>query len=124
MMQSCEFFPPNGGSNDGGCGNNHCKVTPVTMTMTTTLDANADANAPWQQQQQQLLQQQQRNGKGWGVSTSKDVRGASIGCVGGKQRPDNGGNDNCGSIPTAGECGGDPGGAALPPLLSPFPPAR
>jgi hypothetical protein len=95
------------------------------MMTTTTLDADANANAPWQlQQQQQLLQQQWRNGKRWGVSMSKDVRSASVGCVGGKQRPDNGGNDNHGGIvPAAGECSGDPGGAALPPLLPPSPPA-
>jgi hypothetical protein len=56
---------------------------------------------------------------------SKDVRGASVGCVGGQQRPGNGGNDDRGSIvPVAGECSGDPDGAALPPLLPPFPPAR
>ncbi len=56
---------------------------------------------------------------------SKDVRGASIGCVGRKQRPGNGSNDDRGGIvPAAGECGGDPDGAALPPLLPPFPLAR
>jgi hypothetical protein len=37
--------PPNGGGNCGGCGNNHCKVTAVTMTTTMTADANADADA-------------------------------------------------------------------------------
>jgi hypothetical protein len=89
------------------------------------VDANADADAPWQlqQQQQQLPQQLRRNSKRWGVSTSKDVSGASVGCVGGKQRPENGGNDDRSSIiPTAGECGGDPSEAALPPLLPPLPP--
>jgi hypothetical protein len=55
--------------------------------------------------------------------TSKDVRSASIGCVGGKQRPGNGGDDDRGGIvPATGECGGDPDGAALPPLLPPLPP--
>ncbi len=87
-------------------------------------DADADADAPRQlQQQQQLLQQQQRNGKKWGVSMSKDVRGTGVGCVGRKQRPGNGGdNDRGGIVPAAGKCGGDPDGAALPPLLPPFPP--
>ncbi len=87
-------------------------------------DADADANAPRQLQlQQQLPQQQRRNSKRWGVSTSKDVRGTGIGCVGGKQRPGNGGKDDCGSIiPAAAKCGGDPGRAAVPPLLPPFPP--
>ena len=57
--------------------------------------------------------------------TSKDVRRAGIGCVGGKQRPGNGGDNDCsGIIPAAGECGGDPNGAALPPLLPPVPPPR
>ncbi len=57
--------------------------------------------------------------------TSKNVRGTGVGCVGGKQRPGNGGdNDRGGIVPTAGECGGDPGGVALPPLLPPFPLAR
>ncbi len=95
------------------------------MMTTTTADADADANAPWQQQQQQQLPQQQRcNGKRWGVLTSKDICGAGVGCVGGRQRPSNGGNDNRrGIVPAAGECGGDPGGVALPPLLPPFPPA-
>ena len=55
---------------------------------------------------------------------SKDVRGAGVGCVGGKQRPGNSVNDDRGGIvPAAGKCGGDPGGVALPPLLPPFPPA-
>jgi hypothetical protein len=95
------------------------------MTTTMTADADADANAPRQlQQQQQLPQQQWHNDKRWGVSTSKDVLGTGVGCVGGKQRPGNGGNDDhSGIVPAAGECGGDPGGAALPPLLPPFPPA-
>ncbi len=98
----------------------------MTMMTTTTADANADADAPWQlQQQQQLPPQQRRNGKRWGVSTSKDVRGTSVGCVGGKQRPGNGVDDNRGGIiPMAGKCGGDPSGAALPLLLPPFSPAR
>ncbi len=89
-------------------------------------DADADADAPRQlQQQQQLPQQQRRNSKRWGVSTSKDVCGAGVGCAGGKQRSGNGGNNDCGGIvPAAGECGGDPDGAALPPLLPPFPPTR
>jgi hypothetical protein len=66
-----------------------------------------------------------RNGKRWGVSTSKDVHGAGVGCVGGKQRPGNGGDDDHGGIvPAAGECDGDPDGVALPPLLPPFPPAQ
>ncbi len=119
--------PPEGGGNGGGCGNNHRKVTVVTMTTTMTADTNADANAPWQlQQQQQLPQQQRRNGKRWGVLTSKGVRGAGVSCVSGKQRPGNGGNnDSNGVVSAAGKCGGDPGrAAALPPLLSPFPPAR
>ncbi len=96
------------------------------MTMTTRADADAHADAPRQQQQQQQLPQQQRhNGNRWGVSTSKDICGAGVGCVSEKQRPSNGGNDDCSSIvPTAGECGGDPGGAVLPPLLLPFPPVR
>ncbi len=56
--------------------------------------------------------------------TSKDIRGAGVGHVGGKQRIGNGGDDNHGGIvPTAGECGGDPDGVALPPLLPSFPPA-
>jgi hypothetical protein len=82
------------------------------MMTATTADANADADAPWQlQKQQQLPQQQRRNGKRWGVSTSKDIHGAGVGCVGGKQRPGNGGNNDCGGIiPAAGECSGDPGG--------------
>jgi hypothetical protein len=67
----------------------------MTMTMTMMADANEYANAPQQlQQQQQLPQQQWRNGKRWGVSTSKDLRGAGLGNVGGKQRPGNGGNNN------------------------------
>ncbi len=100
----------------------------MTMMRTMTANADADTDAPWQlqqQQQQQLPPQQQRNGKRWGVSTSKDVRGAGIGCVCGKQRPGNGGGDDCsGIIPAAGEFGGDPGGAALPPIFPPFPPMR
>ncbi len=94
--------------------------------MTMTADANTDADAPRQlQQQQQLPQQQRRNGKRWGVSTSKNVHSNGVGCIGGKQRPDNGGNDDRGGIvPAASKCGGDPGRAALPPLLPPFPPAR
>ncbi len=92
------------------------------------VDVNADTNAPRQlqlQQQQQLPQHQQRNGKRWGGLPSKDVHSAGVGCVGGKQRPGNGGSDNRGGIvPAAGECSRDPGGAALPPLLPPFPPAR
>ncbi len=56
---------------------------------------------------------------------SKDVRSAGVGCVGRKQRPGNGSDDNCGSIvPATGECGGDPEGAVLPPLLPPFPPTQ
>ncbi len=96
------------------------------MTTTTTADADADADAPRQlQQQQQLPQQQRRNGKRWGVLTSKDVRGAGVGCVGGKQRPGKDGDDDHGGIvPAASKWGWDPGGAALPPLLPPFPPAR
>ncbi len=104
----------------------------MTMTRTTTADADAYADTPQQlqqqqqqQQQQQLPQQQWRNGKRWGVSTSKDLCGASFGYVGGKQRPGNGGNEDRGGIvPAAGKCGRDPGRAALPPLLPPFPPAR
>ncbi len=98
----------------------------MTMTKTTKADANAYADAPQQlQQQQQLPQQHWRNGKRWGVLTSKDLRGAGFGYVGGKQRPGNGGNDDCGSIvPAAGKCGGDPGRAVLLPLLPPFPPAQ
>ncbi len=98
----------------------------MTMMRTTTADADADADAPWQlQQQQQLPPQQQCNGKRWGVSTSKDVRGAGIGCVCGKQRPGNGGGNDCsGIVPAAGECGGDPSGAALPPIFPPFPSTR
>ncbi len=96
----------------------------MTMTTTTTADADAYANAPQQlQQQQQLMQQQWRNGKRWGVLTSKDLRGAGFGNVVGNQRPGNGGNNDCGGIvPTAGKCGGDPGRAALPPILPPLPP--
>jgi hypothetical protein len=126
MMQSCDSSPPSCGGNGGRCGNNHCKVTAVTMTTTTMVGADTDADAPRQlQHQQQLPQQQRLNGKRWGVSTSKDICGAGVGCVGGKQRPGNGGDDNrSGIIPAAGECGGDPGGAALPPLLPPFPPTR
>ncbi len=107
--------PPNGGGNGGGCGNDHRKVTTMTMTTTTTADADADADAPRQLQQQQLLpQQQRRNGKRWGVSTSNNVRDAGVGCVGEKQRPGNGdNNDRGGIVPAAGECDGDPGGAAL-----------
>ncbi len=98
----------------------------MTMTTTTTADANAYTNAPQQlQQQQQLPQQQWHNGKRWEVSTSKDLRGAGFGCVGGKQRPGNGGKDGRGGIvPAAGKWGGDPGRAALPPLLPPFPPTQ
>ncbi len=56
---------------------------------------------------------------------SKDVRGAGVGCIGGKQRPGNGGdNDRGGIVPAAGKCGGDPDGVALPPLLPPFPPVQ
>ncbi len=97
------------------------------MTTTTTADADGDTNAPWQlqQQQQQLPQQQRRNGKRWGVSTSKDVSGTGVGCVGGKQRPGNGGDNNhSGIVPAAGEGGRDSGRAALPPLLPPSPPLR
>ncbi len=116
--------PPNGGGNGGGCGNNHHKVTAVTMTTATTANANADANAPQQLQQQQQLPQQQRcNGKRWGLSTSKDICGAGVGCIGRMQRPGKGGDDDCGGIvPAAGKCDGDPGRAVLPPLLPPFPP--
>ncbi len=98
----------------------------MTMMMTTMANADADADAPWQlQQQQQLPQQQRRKGKRWGVLTFKDVRGTGVGCVGGKQRPGNGGNnDHGGIVPAAGKCSGDPDRAALPPLLPPFPPAR
>ncbi len=126
MMQSCKFVPPYGSGNGGRGSNNHQKVTAVTMMMTTRADADADANAPRQlQQQKQLPPQQRHNGKRWGGSPSKDVHGTGIGCVGRKQRPGNGGNNNRGSIvPTAGKCGGDPGRVALPPLLPPFPPAR
>ncbi len=95
--------------------------------MTTTADADADANTPRQllQQQQQLPQQQRCNGKRWGVLTSKDNRSAGVGCIVSKQRPGNGGKDDRGGIvPAAGECNGDPGGAVLPPLLPPLPPAR
>ncbi len=96
----------------------------MTMTTTTMADADADADTPRQlQQQQQLPQQQRRNCKRWGVSTSKDVCGAGAGCIGRKQRPGNGGNDDHGGIvPAAGKCGRDPNLAALPPLLPPFPP--
>ena len=45
IMQSCKFFPPNGGGNGGGCGNDYCKVTAVTMMMTTMADAGADTDA-------------------------------------------------------------------------------
>jgi hypothetical protein len=123
MMQSCKFSPPNGSGNSGRCINNHHKVVAVTMTTTTTADADADANAPRQQlQQQQLPQQQRPNVKRWGVSTSKDVCGTKVGWVGGKQRPGNGSNnDRSGILTAAGKCGGDPGGAALPPLIPPFP---
>ncbi len=126
MMQSCKFFPPNGGSNSGRCGNYHSKVTTMTMRTTMMVKADTDANAPWQlQQQQQLPQQQWHNGKRWGVSTSKDVHGTGVGCVGGNQRPDNGGDDDRGGIiPAAGKGGGDPGGVALPLLLPPFPPPQ
>ncbi len=56
---------------------------------------------------------------------SKDVRGTGVGCVGGKQRPGNGSDNDCSSIvPAAGKCGGDSDRAALPPLLPPIPPAR
>ncbi len=99
----------------------------MTMTMTTTADADAYANAPQQQQQQQQLPQQQwRNGKRWGVSTSKDLRGAGFGYVGGKQRPGNGGNDDRGGIVPAGPCrrqvrrGPRQGSASPPP--PPLPP--
>jgi hypothetical protein len=111
--------PPNGSGNGGGCGNNHWNVTTVTITTTTTADTDSDANAPWQ-----LLQQQQRRkGKRWGVLTSKDVRGAGVGCIGWKQRPGNSVNNNLGGIvPATGKCGGDPGRLALPPLLLPSPP--
>ena len=52
--------------------------------------------------------------------TSKDVRGAGIGCVGGKQRPGNGGDDDRGGIvPATGECGGD---RRFPPTIPPSPP--
>jgi hypothetical protein len=118
--------PPNGGGNGGGCSNDHRKVTAMTLMRTMAADADADANAPRQlQQQQQLPQQQQRNSKRWGVSTSKDLYGAGVGCVCGKQSPGNGGGNDCsGIVPAAGECGGDPGGAALPPILPPFPLTR
>jgi hypothetical protein len=54
---------------------------------------------------------------------SKDIRGTGVGCIGGKQRPGNGRDDDRGGIvPAPGECGGDPDGAALPPLLPLFPP--
>jgi hypothetical protein len=96
----------------------------MTMTMTMTADADTYTNPPQHlQKQQQLPQQQWHNGKRWGVSTSKDLRGAVFGCVGGKQRPGNGGNDDCSSIvPAAGKCGGDPGRAVLPPSSPPSPP--
>ncbi len=127
MHNHASSSPADGGGNGGGYGNNHCKVTTVTMTMTTMADANAEADAPrqLQQQQQQLPQQQRRNSKRWGVSTSKDVRSAGVGCIGRKQRPGNGGNNNHGGIvPAKGKCGGYPGGVALPPLPPPFPPTR
>jgi hypothetical protein len=115
--------PPNGGGNGSGCGNNHRKVNAMTMMTTMTADADAYANAPQQlQQQQQQPQQQWRNGKRWGVSTSKDCRSAGFGCVGGKQRPGNGGNNDCGGIvPAAGKCSGDPSRVAFPPSSPPSP---
>ncbi len=83
LFNHASSFPPNGGGNGGGCGNDHRMVTAVTMTTSTTADADADTDAPRQLQQlQQLPQQQQRNSKRWGVSMSKDVRGAGVGCVG------------------------------------------
>ncbi len=93
------------------------------MTTTTTADADADANAPRQlQEQQQLPQQQRHNGKRWGVSTSKDDRGAGVSCIDGKQKPGNGGDNDRGSIvPAAGKCNGDPGGVVLPPSSPPSP---
>jgi hypothetical protein len=96
----------------------------MTMMMTMTADADAYADTPQQlQQQQKLPQQQWRNGKRWGVSTSKDLCGAGFGCVGRKQRPGNGGNDDRSSIvPAAGKCGGDPAGRRFPPSSPPSPP--
>jgi hypothetical protein len=96
----------------------------ITARLTTTADANADANAPRQlQQQKQLPQQQQRNGKSWGGLPSQDVHGAGIGCIGGKQRPGNGGDNNCGCIVSAaGKCGGDLAGRRFLPPSPPSPP--
>ncbi len=127
MMQSCEFFPPDGGGNGGRCGNDHCKVTAVTMTMTTTVDADADADArsSSSSSSSSCCSSSGATARGGEYQTSKEVCGAGIGSVGKKQRPGNGGDNNRGGIvPAAGECGGDPDRAALPPLLPPFPPAR
>ncbi len=45
------------GGNSGGCGNDHRKVTTMTMKRTTMADADADANGPQQLQQQKHLLQ-------------------------------------------------------------------
>jgi hypothetical protein len=88
----------------------------VTLTTTTTADADADADTH---------SSSGAMARGGEYRTYKDVRGAGVGCVGRKQRPGNGGNnDRGGIVPAAGECGGDSDGAALPPLFSLFPPAR
>ena len=91
----------------------------MTMTTTTTTDANADADA--RSSSSSCRSSSGATARGGEYQTSKDVRSAGVGCIGGKQRPGNGGNnDRGGIVPTTGECGGDPDGAALPP----FPPLR
>jgi hypothetical protein len=97
------------------------------MTTTTTADVDADADA--RSSCSSCRSSSGATARGGEYRTSKDVRGAGVGCVGGKQRPGNGGdNDRGGIVPAAGECGGDPDGEALPPLLPPllppFSPAR
>ncbi len=95
------------------------------MIMTTTMTADADADADARSSSSSCRSSSGARARGGEYRTSKDVHGAGVGCIGGKQRPCNGGDDDRGGIvPATGECGGDPDGPALPPLLPPFPPAR
>ncbi len=90
------------------------------MTMMADADADADARSS----SSSCRSSSGATARGGEYRTSEDVRGAGVGCVGGKQRPGNGGNnDRGGIVPAAGECGGDPDGAALSLLLPPFLPA-
>jgi hypothetical protein len=96
------------------------RLLAVTMTTTTMVDADADADA-------RSSSSSCRSTAQWQEVGSIDVQGRPRHwhwLRWREARPGNGGDDDHGGIvPAAGECGRDPDGAALPPLLSPFPPA-